>query len=107
MRFESARVAGLSEEKIQEVEDGYEKVFDEKITAALLLTDQIIGATRPPEKKDTALIKRNLTREERAEISLGVGLFMGMSKVLIALGLEPEEMETTLVKTPGSEQKDL
>ena len=65
MRFESARVAGLSEEKIQEVEDGYEKVFDEKITAALLLTDQIIGATRPPEKKDTALIKRNLSREAR------------------------------------------
>ena len=107
MRFESARVAGLSEEKIQEVKDGYEEVLDEKITAALLLTDQIIGASRPLEKKNTVLIKRNLTREERAETSLGVGLFMGMSKVLIALGLEPEEMETTLVKTPGSEQKNL
>ena len=107
MRFESARVAGLSEEKIQEVKDGYEEVLDEKITAALLLTDQIIGASRPLEKKNTVLIKRNLTREERAEISLGGGLFMGMSKVLIALGLEPEEMETTLVKTPGSDQKNL
>ena len=68
MRFESARVAGLSEEKIQEVKDGYEEVLDEKITAALLLTDQIIGASRPLEKKNTVLIKRNLTREERAEI---------------------------------------
>tara|TARA_X000001036_G_scaffold48531_1_gene38778 strand:- start:79 stop:372 length:294 start_codon:yes stop_codon:yes gene_type:complete len=97
----------VSEEKIQEVKDGYEEVLDEKITAALLLTDQIIGASRPLERKNTVLIKRNLTREERAEISLGVGLFMGMSKVLIALGLEPEEMETTLVKTPGSEQKNL
>ena len=97
----------MSEEKIQEVKDGYEEVLDEKITAALLLTDQIIGASRPLERKNTVLIKRNLTREERAEISLGVGLFMGMSKVLIALGLEPEEMETTLVKTPGSEQKNL
>ena len=97
----------MSEEKIQEVKDGYEEVLDEKITAALLLTDQIIGASRSLEKKNTVLIKRNLTKEERAEISLGVGLFMGMSKVLIALGLEPEEMETTLVKTPGSEQKNL
>ena len=97
----------MSEEKIQEVKDGYEEVLDEKITAALLLTDQIIGASRPLERKNTVLIKRNLTREERAEISLGVGLFMGMSKVLIALGLEPEEMETTVVKTPGSEQKNL
>ena len=107
MRFESARVAGLSEEKIQEVKDGYEEVLDEKITAALLLTDQIIGASRSLEKKNTVLIKRNLTKQERAEISLGVALFMGMSKVLIALGLEPEEMETTLVKTPGSEKKNL
>ena len=97
----------MSEEKIQEVKDGYEEVLDEKITAALLLTDQIIGASRSLEKKNTVLIKRNLTREERAEISLGVGLFMGMSKVLIALGLEPEEMEITLVKTPGSEKKNL
>ena len=97
----------MSEEKIQEVKDGYEEVLDEKITAALLLTDQIIGASRPLEKKNIVLIKRNLTREERAEISLGVGLFMGMSKVLIALGLEPEEMETTLVKTPGPEKKNL
>ena len=97
----------MSEEKIQEVKDGYEEVLDEKITAALLLTDQIIGASRSLEKKNTVLIKRNLTREERAEISLGVGLFMGMSKVLIALGLEPEEMETTLVKTPGPEKKNL
>ena len=97
----------MSEEKIQEVKDGYEEVLDEKITAALLLTDQIIGASRPLEKKNTVLIKRNLTKQERAEISLGVGLFMGMSKVLIALGLEPEEMETTLVETPGSKQKNL
>ena len=97
----------MSEEKIQEVKDGYEEVLDEKITAALLLTDQIIGASRSLEKKNTVLIKRNLTKEERAEISLGVGLFMGMSKVLIALGLEPEEMETTLVKTPGSDRKNL
>ena len=57
MRFESARVAGLSEEIIQEVKDGYEEVFDEKITAALLLTDQIIGTSGPLEKKNTVLIK--------------------------------------------------
>ena len=39
---------------------------------------------------------------EIAELILGVGLFMGMSKVLIALGLEPEQMDTTVLPTPGS-----
>ena len=77
--------------------------MDDKATAALMLTDQIISAPGTSMEKNHVIIKRSLSRKERAEISLGVGLFMGMSKVLIALGLEPEEMETTIVKTPGSD----
>ena len=79
--------------------------MDDKATAALMLTDQIIGAPGTLTRKNDAIIKRSLSKKERAEISLGVGLFMGMSKVLIALGLEPEEMETTVVKTPGSDEE--
>ena len=79
--------------------------MDDKATAALMLTDQIISIPGTLTRKNDARIKRNLSRKERAEISLGVGLFMGMSKVLIALGLEPEEMETTVVKTPGSDKE--
>ncbi len=79
--------------------------MDDKETAALMLTDQIISAPGTLTRKNDAIIKRSLSKKERAEISLGVGLFMGMSKVLIALGLEPEEMETTVVKTPGSDKK--
>ena len=77
--------------------------MDDKETAALMLTDQILSASGTLTRKNDAIIKRSLSKKERAEISLGVGLFMGMSKVLIALGLEPEEMETTIVKTPGSD----
>ncbi|MDC2963351.1 hypothetical protein OA067_00430 [Gammaproteobacteria bacterium] len=79
--------------------------MDDKSTAALMLTDQIISIPGTLTRKNDAIIKRNLSEKERAEISLGVGLFMGMSKVLIALGLEPEEMETTVVKTPGSDKE--
>tara|TARA_A100001011_G_scaffold220886_1_gene228821 strand:+ start:724 stop:1017 length:294 start_codon:yes stop_codon:yes gene_type:complete len=96
----------LSEEVIKRIKDGYEEFLDEKTTAALKLTDQIIGAPGAPENESIVSIERNLTREERAEVSLGVGLFLGMSKVLIALGLEPEEMETTVVLTPGSDAKN-
>ena len=79
--------------------------MDDKETAALMLTDQILSASGTLTRKNDAIIKRSLSKKERAEISLGVGLFMGMSKVLIALGLEPEEMDTTLVKTPGSDKE--
>jgi len=39
---------------------------------------------------------------ELAELALGVSLFFGLSKVLIALGLEPETMPTTVLPTPGA-----
>jgi hypothetical protein len=40
--------------------------------------------------------------EQRAEIGIGLALFHGFSKALIALGCEPEEMDTTVLRTPGS-----
>jgi alkylhydroperoxidase family enzyme len=70
--------------------------------AALLLTDAIIGLPRPlpPETRD--LLQRHYSDAEIVELALGIGLFMGMSKLLITLGLEPEAMETTVLPTPGS-----
>ena len=37
---------------------------------------------------------------EITELSLGVALFHGFSKMLICLGREPKEMETTIIQTP-------
>lgn len=37
---------------------------------------------------------------EITELVLGVALFHGFSKMLIALGREPDEMETTIIQTP-------
>jgi hypothetical protein len=36
------------------------------------------------------------------ELGLGVGLFMALSKGMITLGLEPENMPTTVLPTPGA-----
>ena len=40
--------------------------------------------------------------EQQTEIGVGLALFHGFSKVLIALGCEPEEMADTELPTPGS-----
>jgi hypothetical protein len=37
---------------------------------------------------------------ERHQLATGMALFHGFSKLLITLGLEPEEMATTIVRTP-------
>jgi hypothetical protein len=60
----------------------------------------------PGQLRDSqiAALKKHYSNAELVELALGVGLFMGMSKVLITLGLEPEEMDTTVLPTPGSEK---
>ena len=66
------------------------------------LTDVLIGLPRPLSTSERTELERLFSAAEIAELAMGVGLFLGMSKVLINLGLEPEAMPTTVVPTPGS-----
>ena len=87
---------------VARIEDGYEDTLDEKKAVALLLTDDIIGLPGQLGDAQVALLAEHYSDAEIAELALGVGLFLGMSKVLITLGLEPERMDTTVLPTPGS-----
>ena len=69
---------------------------------SLLLTDKLIGLPAALSAEELAALEVHFSQEEIAELFLSVGLFHGMSKVLIALGLEPEDMPVTVVPTPGS-----
>ena len=89
-------------EALARIEDGYEETLEEKEAAALLLTDDIIGLPGHLGDAQVAVLKEHYSNAEIAELALGVGLFLGMSKVLITLGLEPEGMDTTVLPTPGS-----
>jgi alkylhydroperoxidase family enzyme len=84
------------------VTDGYEQRFGARETAALRLTDAIIGSGRPLDPAVREALYAQFSEAEIAELALGVGLFLAMSKVLICLGLEPETMPVTVVPTPGS-----
>jgi alkylhydroperoxidase family enzyme len=77
-------------------------VLPEREAAALELTDAIIGVPKPldPELRDR--LRAQFSDAQIVELALGVGLFLGMSKVLINLGLEPESMPVTVLPTPGS-----
>ena len=101
MRFDSAREAGLAEETVARIADGYEEELATAEAAALKLTDAIMGIPAPPDDATKAILKANYSTAEIVELAMGVGLFLGMSKVLINLGLEPEDMPVTVVPTPG------
>ena len=47
-----------------------------------------------------AEMRRHFTPAEIVEITAGLALFMGFSKIAIVLGQEPASMPTTVVPTP-------
>ncbi len=85
------------------VQDTYLASLAPNEVAALALTDDLIG--HPGKLRQDAIneLKQHYSDAQLVELALGVGLFLGMSKVLIVLGLEPEEMATTVLPTPGSQ----
>ncbi len=98
-----AREQGLTEEHVTEIEDGYEESrLSGRDKAAIALTDTIIGDPRRVSPELHARLREHFSDPEIVEMALGVGLFMSLSKVLIALGMEPEEMGTEVVPTPGT-----
>jgi len=84
------------------VDDGYQSKLAEREVAALELTDALIGMPGPLPDELQQRLQSLYSDADLVELSLGVGLFLGMSKVLITLGLEPEDMPVTVIPTPGS-----
>ena len=82
--------------------DDYQLNVSDKEAAALALTDLLINVPKEPDAQLADSLREHFEDAEIAELMLGVGLFLGMSKVLITLGVEPEEMPTTVIPTPGS-----
>ena len=77
-------------------------MLDPAEAALLKLTDNLIGVPGLLTDEFKQVLRAHFSDAELVEVALGVGLFLGMSKVLITLGLEPEQMETTIIPTPGS-----
>lgn len=102
VRFSAAREQGLSEELVDEIRDGYRQ--SERLTprqkAALRFTDAFL---RDPASDDAGLraeLLAHFTPQQIVELAAGVALFMGFSKIAVALGQVPRDMPITLLPTP-------
>jgi hypothetical protein len=69
----------------------------------LVLADAFLAAGGAPSAEEQSVIRAEFSEPEIAELGIGLALFHGFSKMLIALGLEPEQMNTTVLPTPGSQ----
>lgn len=103
VRFDKAVAEGLREEVVDDITDGYET--SDKLTdtekAVLKFTDALIHDPDLLTGDARAALLRHLTREQIAQLGLGVTLFLALAKALITMGLEPEMMDRTVLPTPA------
>lgn len=104
MRFAGARTQGLDESLVAQITDDHaQSSLPAPERAALRLADAIVTTPRPLAASEVAELRRHYTPEQLAELALGLVLFHGLSKALIVMGLEPEDMPVTVMPEPGSE----
>ncbi len=102
VRFDKAMAQGLGEEVVDDITDGYEasaRLTDAE-KAVLRFTDALIHDPDLLTGDAKAALQRHLAPEQIAELGLGVTLFLALAKALITLGLEPEQMDRTVLPTP-------
>ena len=106
LRFASARDAGLSEELVDKIVDGYKhSALPERFKLAARLTDVIIGATPsdvPQDLRDVLLAE--FTPAELVELALTAAIAQGFSKAAVAWGPAPD-IPLTVVPTPAPPER--
>ena len=100
-RFAGARAEGLTEELVDEIRDGYAASdLEPRHKAVLAWVEAFLSA---PSGRPEALRRRLLahfTPAQIVELTAGVGLFMGFSKIAVSLGGLPDEIPVYEQPTP-------
>lgn len=102
VRFEGARRAGLTEGLVEQIDDGFESsALSERHKLVIRYADAFLAdpAAIPPALQ--AALRRELAPAEILELTAGLALFMGFSKIAVVLGTAPESMPVTIVPTPA------
>ncbi|HWP66362.1 MAG TPA: carboxymuconolactone decarboxylase family protein [Candidatus Limnocylindria bacterium] len=103
VRFEAPRAAGLTEATLDLVADGYEaSTLSPRHKAVLRFTDAFLTDPTSLTPTDHAELLTQLTPLEIIELTAALALFMGFSKIAVALGTAPDDMPLTVLPTPGS-----
>jgi alkylhydroperoxidase family enzyme len=100
VRFAVAKQDGLTEDLVEQIRDGYEtSELPTRHQHALRFADALLHL-QPLTAHERSELQAEFTDAELAELGIGLALFHGFSKVLIASGAEPDQMETTVIPTP-------
>ena len=100
VRFAGAREQGLSEDRIELIDDDYaSSTLAERDKAVVGYVDTMLRDPHGVDEHQRAELLAELDAGQLVELTLGIGLFHGFSKIAVALG-PPPEMATMVVPTP-------
>ena len=101
VRFDGPRRAGLSEAMLDLVADGYEaSALSARHKAVLRFVDAFLTDPTALGVQEREALLAELAPVEIIELTAALALFMGFSKIAVALGTAPATMPLTVVPTP-------
>jgi AhpD family alkylhydroperoxidase len=107
VRFSRAREEGLTEDVVALIDEGFEEsALSERHKAVIRYADVFLTDPGGLSEDLRAEMLRHFNPAEVVELTAGLALFMGFSKIAVALGQEPAAMPTTLVPTPDLPESD-
>ena len=100
VRFDGARRAGLTEDRVDLIGDGYERsTLSAREKTVIEYVDAMLTDPHAMTPALRTALASELDEGELVELTLGIGLFHAFSKIAVALG-PPPEMPTMVVPTP-------
>jgi alkylhydroperoxidase family enzyme len=103
IRFAGARQQGLTEDVVDRIRDDWsERDLSPRHKAALAAVDAFHDAAGALDTDARRTLEREFSPAERAELGAGIALFMGFSKIAVALGGLPDEIPVHEQPTPSA-----
>ena len=100
VRFSAAREEGLTEDRVDLITDEYEqRTLTAREKAVIRFVDTFLDDPGGLTDRQRGELLEHFTPGQLVELTAGVALFMGFSKIAVALG-PPPDMPTLVVPTP-------
>ena len=101
VRFAQARVDGLAEEQVEQIADGYaESALDARSKLIIRYADFFLKDPSGLDAGTRSAMLEAFTPAQIVELTAGLALFMGFSKIAVAIGGMPESLPTMVMPTP-------
>jgi alkylhydroperoxidase family enzyme len=101
VRFSQARSEGLVEAQVEQVRDGYESSeLTRRQKLILRFSDVFLDDPHDVNDALKQAMRDEFSPAEIVELTAGLALFMGFSKIAVALGGMPESLPTFEMPTP-------